>query len=224
MDMTATSWVTWQLLDATLPTGAFAHAGGLEAAAQSHHLDEAGDIERFVDTSLVELAHNQVPLLAAAHAAPARLGELDARCDAMLANNVANRASRAQGQALLTAAATAFDHPALDAWRRELRDARLTAHLAPTFGAVTATLGMDATAAQRVYLYTTMRDLVSAAVRFNRIGSLQAQALQYHLSPHIDRYIRLARHLAPEQACQTVSLLDILQARHDQLYSRLFHS
>ncbi len=220
----AAHWLSWQLLDASFPTGAFAHSGGLEAATHARFVNGLDAVEAFIDASLIDLAQAQLPLLAAAHADVTRLRELDRLCHALLTNHVARRASTGQGQAMLTAAAAAFDPDALHAWRGELVAGKLHGHLAPLFGAITAALDIDRATAQRLMLYTTLRDLLSAAVRLDRLGPLKAQAIQHRLSTRLDHYARRAAASDVDDACQSAPILDILHARHDRLDWRLFHS
>lgn len=217
-------WLLWQLADSAFPTGGFAYSAGLEAAVQLGEVCDAATLEAFCRASLTQLARQSLPLLLAVHADPDRLPDLDRYCNAMLSNHVANRASRAQGQALLLAMERAFAHhcPVLATLRHTVRRAALPGHLAPLFGGVANGLRLDADDAARLFTFTALRDLISAAVRLNVVGPLHAQAMQHALG----RHAQAAATASPDAAAATSAapVLELLQAHQDRLYSRLFHS
>src|SRR5258706_1083350 len=93
----------WQLADSAFPTGGFAHSAGLEAAWQHGEVRNSGELVSLLEANLRQLGHAALPFVTTAHAVPGRLAELDQFCEAFTTNHVANRASRAQGRALLSA-------------------------------------------------------------------------------------------------------------------------
>src|SRR5215211_1603084 len=97
--------LTWQLVDSAFPSGGFAHSWGLEAAYQAGAVTTDAALARFLEDSLWQAGHTALPFVGAAYDSPARTAELDDLCDAYLVNAVANRASRAQGKALLSGCA-----------------------------------------------------------------------------------------------------------------------
>ncbi len=222
--MHANEWLVWQLADGAFPSGGFVHSGGLEAAWRWGQLGDAQRLGEFLETQLVQVAESMVPLVRAVHLEPSRLIELDRLCHAMLSNHVANRASLAQGKALVVAAERAFGMPPLGELGRKVRSNAIESHLAPLFGAMTAALGLDAETTVRLFLYINARGLLSSAVRLNIVGPLEAQVIQFQLGPFVEGLVRRRSHLRPEDAAQTAPLLELLQTTHDRIYSRLFQS
>lgn len=217
-------WVIWQLADAAFPSGGFAHSGGLEAVYQWGELGGHDEFVEFLQTVLTQTARGVMPCMLAVHRDLDRIGEVDRFCHAFLSNHVANRASRLQGKSLLLSAAAAFDLQALGRVREQVRAGRLEGHFAPVFGAVTAALDVTADVAAQLFLYTTLRGLISSAIRLSVVGPFQGQAVQYHLAPFAHRLAERSCQYQLDDVAQTAPVIEIHQAAHDRLYSRLFQS
>ena len=223
-NLDATPWLVWQLADSAFPAGGFAHSGGLEAVAQNGEIKSAADLENFLHAALQQTAHGSLPFVGAGFNALVPFAEVDWLFDAFTPNHVANRASRAQGQAWLASAERSFGSPAIAELRETvLRDA-LPGHFAPVFGAVARALGVECVTALRLFVFLQLRGWTSSAVRLGIIGPLQAQATQHRLSVHAESVAELGRELSLDDAAQTAPLLDLFHATHDRLYSRLFQS
>jgi urease accessory protein len=214
-------WRLLQLADSAFPTGGFAHSAGLEAAAQAWEIDGVEGVARFARDAIWQAGFGALPLARAAFLDPAALPALDSRADAFLANHVANRASRTQGRALLSTAGRVF--PAA-VGPVQARAAGLKLHLSPIWGAVMSALTIPLEDAQRLLLWTTARNVLSAAVRMGLAGTHEAQALLDGLGPLLDEVHRHCGALGVEDLAQSSPLTDLLQGTHDRLYSRLFQS
>ena len=220
--LTMSDWLAWQVVDSTFPVGVFAHSWGLESAWQSGHVPDSRALQRFLDASIQQTGYGGLPLLNAAYRRPERWRGLDELADAFLINSVANRASRVQGRTLAATAVRVWPSEAMTTVSQHAAVGR--AHVAPLSGLIFKVIGLSLETARNIMLYGAARGVLSAAVRLGIVGSYEAQRMQYQAGPRLDLIHDDCRALGDEDVCQTAPILDLLQAGHDRLYSRLFQS
>ncbi|KAE9045117.1 hypothetical protein PR003_g2622 [Phytophthora rubi] len=234
----AGDWALWQMVDSLYPTGGFAHSLGLEAATQEG-LVAASSLRDFLSASLHQSANMALPLVFSAHqigadSDPAALVEaalqLNSRATALYSNHVARKASLAQGAALLRLALSTYapSHGRLQtllSLRKEAKARRQPGvHHAVLFGLVCALLGLQAEPTQRMYLFVTTRDVLSAATRLNLVGPMEAAKLQFEATPLLEKVFQEKKNRPVEMSYSSAPVLDLVQAMHDQLYTRIFNS
>ena len=167
------------------------------------------------------------------------LSVIESHCSAVFAGNtVANRASISQGKCLLRVVKDAFvQHTDLLGYVYDKIDGvELQGHYAPVFGLICGVLNISRWLTALLFLRSIVRDIVSSATRLSIIGPLEGARVQVEmintmsnmLSEDIKRQDnsinrRHAEHRY-EESCQSSPILDILQAKHDVLYTRLFNS
>ncbi|MBI3555192.1 MAG: urease accessory protein UreF [Deltaproteobacteria bacterium] len=220
------NWLLLQLADSSFPAGAFAHSNGLEAALQHGELQGTGvaGFEKYLGELLWQTGHGALVLASQAHRRPEIIGELDALCEVFLSNHIANRASRVQGRTFLATCERSFSSEKIVALAAGIRGSGLHEHFAPVFGAALEALGVELPAMQRLLLHGTLRGVISAAIRLGVFGPYQAQRVQAAAGPTLDAVLAHCSGLAIDELAQTAPLIDLMQANHDQLYSRLFQS
>ncbi|ETN03298.1 hypothetical protein PPTG_16331 [Phytophthora nicotianae INRA-310] len=83
---------------------------------------------------------------------------------------------------------------------------------------------MEAEPTQRMYLFMTTRDMLSAATRLNLVGPLEAAKLQFEMTPLLENVFQAKKNRVVEDSYSSAPVLDLVQAMHDQLYTRIFNS
>lgn len=217
-------WLVWQIADASFPTGGFAHSGGLEAAWQQGEIASPEQLAEFVRIQLAQAGRAALPFVNEAYHGSRPFAQLDRVCDAFLSNHVANRGSRAQGQAFLLAARQSFEVSGLADFRARVLQEKLPGHFAPVFGAVLSLLNLSHAVCLRLFLFMNLRGLLAGAVRLGILGPMAAQSLQGRLAAEAEAVATRSARLQVAQAAQISPLLDLLQGAHDRLYSRLFQT
>ena len=103
----ASSWLIWQLADSAFQA-ADSHSAGLEAAWQQGLVSDSESLFAFLALSLRQFERGVLIFVDRSWTSTDQFAEIDADCDLFLNNHVANRASRAQGRALLASASREF--------------------------------------------------------------------------------------------------------------------
>jgi urease accessory protein len=223
-----TRWIVLQLADSAFPAGGFAHSMGLEAAVAMGEVRGGPGVARFAEAMLWQAGMTALSVVRAACAAPARLGELDARCEAFLTSHVANRASRTQGRALAATCARSFGGARLEAIAAAARRGEIAGHLAPVFGAAAAALDVTREEAGALWLHGAVRTVLSAGVRLGVIGPHEAQGVQRGLAEVCERVLREGDGEGEgnevDEIASVMPVADVIGGMHDRMYSRLFQS
>jgi len=217
-------WIILQLCDSSFPAGGFAHSNGLEAAWLQDRLADTEALKKWIGWQLHQTSNLSAPFANAAYAEPDRFLQWDVVCDAMLSNQVANRASRAQGAAFLLATSRSFEDPRLLALAGAVRRENSPAHFAPAFGAACCFLGIGQESMIRMLLFLALRGSISAAVRLGATGPIEGQRIQAAMAERAESLVQPAMACRIDDAAQTAPMLDLVAATHDRLYSRLFQS
>ncbi|KAI9369476.1 hypothetical protein BJX61DRAFT_519430 [Aspergillus egyptiacus] len=243
------------LSDSALPLGSFAYSSGLESYIAHNKplprsITPVASFHRFLKLSLASMGSLSLPYVLAGYRNPTEIETLDNDLDASTPCPVAQRASIAQGRALLGVWERAFRNTyapsgssraggtavqqgigAIEAFSDALKsslDEELgpKGHFAPLWGVICLAMGIDARQTAYVFMLNHAKAVLSAAVRASVMGPYQAQMvlaskeLQRMIAERIDRYW----NTSVEDAGQVVPPLDLWVGRHELLYSRIFNS
>ncbi|KAL5047809.1 hypothetical protein BDW71DRAFT_179124 [Aspergillus fruticulosus] len=244
------------LSDSALPLGSFAYSNGLESYIAHNKplprtITPVASFHRFLRLSLASMGSLSLPYVLTAYRDPTNLEILDNDLDASTPCPVAQRASIAQGRALLGVWERAFRstyaprngdylvrYPGVQTGIKAVADFSealkcsmddelgAKGHFAPLWGAVCLAMGMDARQTAYVFMLNHAKAVLSAAVRASVMGPYQAQSVlaSKGLQDMITERINRDWHTTVEDAGQVVPPLDLWVGRHELLYSRIFNS
>ncbi|KAJ5302185.1 Urease accessory protein UreF [Penicillium antarcticum] len=241
------------LSDSALPLGSFAYSSGLESYL-AHNKPRRSQspvtsFHRFLKLSIASIASTSLPYVLAGYRNPETLETLDNDLDASTPCIVGQRASIAQGRALIgvwerafrvsfagpenpagrdaQAAVTAIDDLS-DALKASMDEDDLgpKGHFAPLWGVVCRAMGLDLQETAYVFVVNHAKAVLSAAVRASVMGPYQAQNVlaSQSLQDTIVKRIGREWNTPVEEAGQVVPALDLWIGRHELLYSRIFNS
>lgn len=236
----------YQLVDASTPTGGFAHSNTLEVAMQMQLVQSGQDLFHYTWGYLLQTTSCLVPFLVRACSifrskdsddvdGVDEWDQLDQRLSVTVTSHVTNRASCFQGSALLRAFGQTFPEigDVLQLLRKRILVARhptQRGHAVTCFGAICGLIHVDERLCVSMFIYTTARDMINAAVRLNLVGPLQGCQLIHQLCTKFDDVVLSQLDVTwtatdpTDQAFQAAPLIEILANAHDRLYTRLFNS
>ncbi|GBB88876.1 hypothetical protein RclHR1_01550010 [Rhizophagus clarus] len=246
-------WLLWQFADSALPTGGFVASSGLEVAVQSGYVKDNDSLLLFLSSSIENYAYSALPFVTDSWQiiSPTsnngdddealifeNIIKLDCLYESCTSNVITKRASKAQGVAMLTLFSKSFSEEfsndnegkrnigdrIIDKFKFEIRKENAFGHLPVTFGLVSKCLGISLERAQHLFLFFFSRAALSAAVRLNVVGPYYAQRILTECHSYVETSLEKTCNIKANDAVQTSPILDILQGRHDRLYSRLFNS
>jgi urease accessory protein len=176
------------LADSRFPAGAYAHSGGLEAAAAAGRVHDGASLREFLVGRLHTGAHTAAAFAAAACEADGAglLAELDHEYDVRLMASAPRAASRGHGRQLVRAARAAWPGP-----RFELLDAALPGGAGPhhpiALGVACASAALSADDAASCAVHSTLGIAAQAAVLLLGLDPIEVTALLAGLAPDADR-------------------------------------
>ena len=217
----------FQIVDSFFPTGAFAHAFGLETYVQEGVVNNRETLERLlrasmhggvrgVDAIAVALAHKATEA--------GKIVELDRRLTAMKTPRESRQGSIRIGKQLLRNAEKLFAGETLSGYRSRIQSGECAGHHAIAYGLATKAASIPLHPSILGYLHAHVVGQVSAAVRLSPIGPTDGQLVIQALRPDLIEIATFAKGGALSDLGSFTPGLDIRSMQHERLYSRLFVS
>ncbi|KAG8194279.1 hypothetical protein JTE90_004511 [Oedothorax gibbosus] len=216
-----------QICDSAFPTGGFSHSMGTEAALQNSYITDQDDLKNFTLCCLENAGSFCLPFVKAAHKEAEDLKvlqDLDSLHNASLLNHVAHRASKQQGRSFLTTSCAVFKMPLISQIKELFEEQKLHCHLPIVFAAVCACLNIPALKVGQMFIFNCLRTIIASIVRLGKVGTIQAQHLQFEMQGCLDNILMRYWNLLPEESYIAYPLPEVLQNSHDVMFSKLFFS
>lgn len=219
-----------QFSDSAYPTGAYAHAFGLEGLVEAGLIHDADSAENYLRRhGLPALSRTELPYVRLAHEAASaqdldRIVALDAESHAMRGARELREAASRIGAQRVALAAEFFPSPWTRALLEALETGRWRGHLPVAFGALCAATGASVSDALAAHTYQQIAGAVAALMKLLRLGQRAAQGITTRLLAASVPWQEEALRLAPEEIGWFTPGLDIASARHETAYTRLFIS
>ncbi len=217
-----------QIVDSAFPLGGFAFSSGLESITKLGLIRDRAAFEKYLNDHLKQVVSGDIPFV---NSAFRRIGDgfdsvepvFKVR-DAFVAIPAMRKASITQGRSLLSTMRAVYSDYAFAEFADWLHRRNLLPHLAPTFGVCAGISGLPHRDALSGYCYMSLRDQITAAVRLGLLGPHDGQRALRNALAQLDAALDSALDLEYHQAFRTCYALEIAQAHHSRLYSRLFQS
>ncbi|MFZ5868742.1 MAG: urease accessory protein UreF [Thermodesulfobacteriota bacterium] len=217
-----------QLTDSSFPLGGFAFSYGLESMAKLGRIRDIEAFGQYLRNVMSQVSTADIPFVNSTHACHSSdyqiLLPVFQRYDAATTVPPVRKASIAQGKSLLHVMRSVYAEHGFDEVSAWLETQQLNPHLAPVFGLVAGLLGLSRRDTASAYLYITLRDQAGAAVRLGLLGPQDAQRALREALNHINEVVERVIEMQYHEAYKVASILEIAQARHQSLYSRLFQN
>ena len=212
------------------PTGAYAHSFGLEGAVQDNLVSDTKSLRVFLSEILVpSLAQLELPTVAhawrfAKESDLVSLCELDQQYAALKSSREVRDASAAIGSQRLELLAQLTPHPFLDQVQAAKVAGEAHIHEAIVTGTHGALINLPLDATLSTAYYQALAVQANAALKLIRIGQLGCQRLIAEFLAQGPDVINSASNVAIDQVGGFTPSLDIVAARHETAYTRLFIS
>ncbi len=217
-----------QITDSAFPLGGYAFSYGLESMAKLGHIRDVVALRKYLSNVLAQIVSSEVPYVNSAFRGRSTgyevLEKVFRSFDSFVTVPSIRKASITQGRSLLTVARSAYPDYPVSQFADWLGARKLKPHFAPAFGSIAKLVGLSHELAVKGYLYMSLRDQTYAALRLGMLGPHQAQKILSELLVEIDSAAGPALGLEYHQAFKVSAVLEIAQAHHPMLYSRLFQS
>ncbi|KAK3598294.1 hypothetical protein CHS0354_010270 [Potamilus streckersoni] len=212
-----------QICDSGFPTGGFSHSMGLECAVKQQFVKSKDSMKIYMACCLENIGSFAMPFVKEAHKNSADLDslkELDDLCSACISNHVARRASTRQGRSLLDTCFQIYKHNQMS----KMSESLMYKHQPIIFGALCGILGIDLQSTLIAFVFSSIRAVVTSAVRLDKVGPVEAQSIQLDLQMKIPDVVVRNFHRGSHAACMVYPHVDIIQSMHDTMFSKLFYS
>lgn len=211
-----------QLADSALPLGGFAFSNGLEWMVKTGAIESLSSLESYLKGLIHQAAHFDLPFLKGFTGENPR--ESLEEYNQMLYMPPQRDFSITQGRAWLRLLPQIYREYPAGEMRLQLREWEIPPHFLYLLGRTLQERGYPRDSLAALYLFMLLRDQISAALRLGICGPALSQQLLNRCLPWVEQAMEESKDRDFTEAVRTSVILDISQAGHKSLYSKLFQN
>lgn len=219
-----------QTTDSLFPTGAYAHSFGLEGAVQDGLVSTPESFEHFLTHIVIpSLTHQELPAVFHAYQAVLdqnleKLQELDELYAALKMSREVRTASQKIGTQRLALLSDLLPDPLWNQLEQLKKSKGFQAHEPIILGAQGAISQSDVVSSLMAAFYLGLSSQVNAVFKLIRIGQRQCQSILSNCLAQAEEATKIAQTISPEDIGWFTPSLEIVNARHETAYTRIFIS
>ncbi|CAL1277345.1 unnamed protein product [Larinioides sclopetarius] len=165
---------------------------GTEAATQNLFISDFESLKIFIISCLENSGSSSIPFVKSACENATNLQQLmylDSLYNATLLNHVSHRASKQQGKSFLVTSSEVFQLQQIKQLKELADNGKIHCHLPVVFGVVCSALKISPQKVGKMFLFNCLRTILASIVRLGKIGTIQAQHLQFGLQNTLDNIL-----------------------------------
>jgi urease accessory protein len=226
---TTDNFLLLHLADSAWPTGSFAFSNGLEALAKMGRIRDFSALMEALRSALISTSEADLPFLNSAFALADDCGEEE--FEAIVADWVAfntvesmRRANEILGDNWWQLVKRIYNPPGLKRYEEFFQATGQAKYFTVAFPLLLKSLDFSLESIHQLFYHMAIRDQLSAAIRLGLIGPTKAQEIHAELSTEIIELSSLYSNRTHPQAVRSQLTLELAQASHQYLHSRLFQN
>ena len=217
----------FQLVDSSLPIGGFVYSMGMESAIKSKLLQNEEDLKRYLIAYSDQLISFEFPFLEAGFQEinqPKKWDQITSAYQAMLMNPNLEKSALVLGKNWSRLLFTLYTNEKVTKLKNQLKEEQTPLYFTIVFGMFMSVLNISIAEARSMYLYTALRDQITALTRLGIVGPNGGQGLLTHILEQANLKNETYKSVPYEKATKSAYIMEITQLNHNKVYSKLFQN
>jgi urease accessory protein len=217
------------LADSALPVGSFAYSYGLESTIDSGLIKNKSDLKNYIYSFLQQSVSMEIPYINSCYQLENPLEEsvidhIVASYSAMVLVPSIYKSSITSGKIWLRLLDTFYPDAKLEVVRNYFLARELPFHYVIILALCLKKVEFSLNEIRTLFLHSVLRDQISAAIRLGNIGSIEGNMLQHEFYDFFSDLLLAVSEMNFSNATRSTFLLELNQANHKHMYSKLFQN